>query len=725
MTETALRLAGLTRYGQVNFTEDDVRLLDVGFWRDVWRRSRLQAVLLNCGGIMAYHPTGLTGHPVAAGVDRRDLFGEMVAAAREMGIEVVGRLDVGVVDQRFRDLHPTWMMADAEGRSRTLNEVTGGTWGRPGGYRIENEMYYTCINSGLFDDYLPALLAEVAERYDVAGFFTNGFPTVALASPSTRMLCHCDRCTTLWADYAGGAPFPTRDDPADPVFRRYVRFLREMSLARFRALRRHVKAISPGLSFNTSAVPAVSGGLPWTEWVAELDVLFCDNQDRSADYGRTVPSHGLWEVGLSSELLRSVSDGKPALRVQSTARMRGGGRHSSKNPAELRLQRALALAHGELPVWHAVSGRQHSRRWLDGVVAFDQWLADNTSVLAGGRSLADVGVVWSQESAWLQNWNAALPGPVFRDALSGWHLALSRARVPAQLVLADGIESFSGLRVLVLPSSLALTAQAVARIVGFAQGGGAVVVCGTAGMLDEWGVPYEGDPIGSLVGVTRDADAITGPEAVSYLRLDGDPVARSLLPAHGDDDVVPGGTWLVPFHTELAETALKWNEAEFMIPTHAAGLPAASHRPSLARRTTPVRSAYLAVDLDARFFTYRGIEHRRLLAGLVRWGLAPAGPTFEVEGAGVVDVRGWRTGDELVIVVTNLDNHGAHDEPVEEFRPVGPLRVRVRGASPVGAEARLHREGGSTKLVDDDGALAFVLDRVVDFEVATLPGGAR
>ncbi|ADJ48980.1 hypothetical protein AMES_7154 [Amycolatopsis mediterranei S699] len=725
MPATELRLAGLTRYGQVNFTEDDVRLLDVGFWRDVWRRSRVQVVLLNCGGIMAYHPTRLSGHPVARGVDRRDLFGEMVTAARELGIEVVGRLDVGVVDQHFRDLHPTWMMTDASGRSRTLNDVTGGTWGRPGGHRIENEMYYTCINSGLFTDYLPALLTEVAQGYDVAGFFTNGFPTVALASPSTRMLCRCDRCTELWADYAGGVPFPAADDPADPVFRRYVEFLRETSLARLRALRSHVKEISADLSFNTSAIPGVSGGLPWTEWAAELDVLFCDNQDRSPDYGRSAPSHGLWEVGLSSELLRSVSAGKPAVRVQSTARMRGSGRHSSKNPAELRLQRALALAHGELPMWHAVSGRQYSRRWLEGVVEFDQWVAENGSVFADRRSLADVGIVWSQESAWLQDWGGALPGPRFSDALNGWHLALSRARVPAQLVFADGIASFTWLRVLVLPSSLVLSARAVERVVRFAREGGAVVVCGAAGMLDEWGVPHEGDPIGTLVGVTRDPAAMLGPEAVSYLHLDGDPVARSLLPGLGDDDVVPGSTWLVPFRAGSAETALMWNEGEFVIPTHAAGLPRAGGRPTLARQATPVRSAYLAADLDARFFTYRAVEHREILAGLARWSLAPAGPTIEVDGPGVVDVRSWCTADEVVIVVTNLDNPGAQDEPVEEFRPVGPLRVRVNGTAVAGGDAHFHRERRSAKLaIEDDGAVTFVLDRVVDFEVATLPGGA-
>ncbi|WP_278235818.1 beta-galactosidase trimerization domain-containing protein [Isoptericola sp. AK164] len=720
-TTRGTRLDGITRIGQVNLTEDDVRLLDVDYWADLWARMRLEAVLLNCGGIMAYHPTRLAGHPVAQGVPGRDLFGELVDAARAQGVEVIGRLDVGVVDQRFRDLHPEWMMTDAEGRSRTLNDVTGGTWGQPGGHRLENEMYYSCINSGLFTEYLPDLLSEVVDGYDVAGFFTNGFPTVALAPPSLRMACYCDRCLARWRAFSGSVDYPVADDPSDPTFRQYVRFLRTTALERMRDLVAFTRRLGPGLSFNTSAVPNLGGGLPWNEWARELTLVMCDNQDRSGDYGRTTPSHGLWEVGLSSEVVRSVAAGRPAGRIQSTARLRGGGRHTSKEPAELRLQMAEALAHGELPVWHAVSGKQHNRRWVDGVVEFDAWLAENAEVLTDRRSVADVGIVWSQESAWLQAWGAATPGPAVGDAVAGWHLLLSRCRIPNQLVLADGTESLDGLSALVLPSGLALSTKAVSRVERFVAEGGHLLVVGTAGLVDAWGAPHPGDPVGALVGIRRTAPPPDGFDLVSYLHVGDEPFVRRMLPELAPDEVVAGGNWLVGFDRvdDTVSTAMEWNRSEHMIPTHAAGLPPAGGQQALAWHEDGGRRAFLGADLDARFFVDRATEHRAVLGGLASWALGAEGPTVTVAGDGVVDVRSWHTAHGVAVALVNLDNPGAQDEAVEHFRPVGPLTVRVRGVDPR-ATVRLTRAAADVVPTTTDHHLEFVVDQVVDFELALL-----
>lgn len=718
MTAIRSRLAGLTRFGQVNLTTEDVRLLDVDFWVDIWKRTRLQAVLLNCGGIMSYHPTALEGHPQAPGVDSRDLFGELTSAARALGIEVVGRLDVGVVDQRFRDLHPEWMMADAAGNSRTLNAVTGGNWGQPGGYRLENEMYYSCINTGLFTEYLPDLLTEVAERYDVAGFFTNGFPTVALASPSLRMACHCPRCRALWLAFSGVEEYPRADDPSDPLFRKYVAFLRESSLDRMREVTSHTRTLGPGLSFNTSAIPSLRGGLPWNEWMDEVEFVVCDNQDRSADHARTSPSHGLWEVGLSSEIIRSVAGRHTAGRIQSMSRMRGSGRHSSKNPAEIRLQMSEALAHGEFPIWHAVSGHQRSRRWVESVVEFDSWLADNDHALAGRRSLADVGIVWSPSSGWLQDWGAAPAGPSFTDAVAGWHLLLSRTRTPSQLVLAGGREGWEGLRTLILPSGLALDAASVARIGQFCADGGGLIVSATAGLTDEWGAAHPGDPIGGLVGVTRRAPDPASFDLVSYLHVGDDPFVRALVPDLDADEVIAGGNWFTDFESD-GSTGLIWNEAENMIPTHAAGLPESSGRPALAwSEKAGSRRAFVAADLDARYFAYRAIDHRGVLGGLVGWTLGPAGRSVVVDGTGLVDVRSWWTDDGIAVALVNLDTPGANDEAVEEHRPIGPLTVRITGIDGA-ADVRARRTGSATVSAAADGIIVEIRE-VVDFEVVAV-----
>jgi hypothetical protein len=45
------------RWGQVNLKEDDPLTLDVDFWVDYWRRTKIQGVTLNAGVGVAYYPT--------------------------------------------------------------------------------------------------------------------------------------------------------------------------------------------------------------------------------------------------------------------------------------------------------------------------------------------------------------------------------------------------------------------------------------------------------------------------------------------------------------------------------------------------------------------------------------------------------------------------------------------------------------------------------------------
>src|SRR6266481_4804893 len=43
------------RWGQTNITEADAANYDVGWWRDYWKRTRVQGVIINAGGIVAYY----------------------------------------------------------------------------------------------------------------------------------------------------------------------------------------------------------------------------------------------------------------------------------------------------------------------------------------------------------------------------------------------------------------------------------------------------------------------------------------------------------------------------------------------------------------------------------------------------------------------------------------------------------------------------------------------
>src|SRR5215467_345510 len=100
--------ATMRRCGQINLNERDALSADVGAWMDYWASLRVSTVLLNGGGIVAFYPTQVPYHHRSPFLGSRDLFGEMVAAARRRGLHVVARMDPDLAYQDALDTHPEW-----------------------------------------------------------------------------------------------------------------------------------------------------------------------------------------------------------------------------------------------------------------------------------------------------------------------------------------------------------------------------------------------------------------------------------------------------------------------------------------------------------------------------------------------------------------------------------------------------------------------------------------
>ena len=45
------------RWGQTNITELDVTHYDIPWWREYWKRTCVQGIIVNAGGIVAYYPS--------------------------------------------------------------------------------------------------------------------------------------------------------------------------------------------------------------------------------------------------------------------------------------------------------------------------------------------------------------------------------------------------------------------------------------------------------------------------------------------------------------------------------------------------------------------------------------------------------------------------------------------------------------------------------------------
>src|SRR5262249_26524867 len=63
------------RWAQTNISEIDPTQYDIAWWRKQWKRTCVQGVIINAGGIVAFYPTKIPLHHRAEFLGDRDLYG--------------------------------------------------------------------------------------------------------------------------------------------------------------------------------------------------------------------------------------------------------------------------------------------------------------------------------------------------------------------------------------------------------------------------------------------------------------------------------------------------------------------------------------------------------------------------------------------------------------------------------------------------------------------------
>ncbi|MBL8222668.1 MAG: beta-galactosidase, partial [Bryobacterales bacterium] len=187
------------RWGQTNITEKDPVRYDIGWWRQFWKRTEVQAVIVNAGGIVAYYPSKFPLHYRAQFLNGRDLYGELVKAAHEEGIFVMARMDSNRTTEDFFRAHPDWFTRDRGGNP----------------YRAADK-YVTCINSPYYEEYLPAVLKEIIERSHPEGITDNSW-----AGMGRENICYCDNCRRSF-QAAEKLDLPGQADWNDRAYRRWI-----------------------------------------------------------------------------------------------------------------------------------------------------------------------------------------------------------------------------------------------------------------------------------------------------------------------------------------------------------------------------------------------------------------------------------------------------------------------------------------------------------------------
>ena len=671
------------RWGQTNITEIDPQHYDLDFWREHWKRTKVQGVIINAGGIVAYYPSRFPLQYRAQHLNDRDLFRDVAQAAREGGLTILARMDSNRADEPFYRAHADYFAIDAAGQP----------------YRAQ-ERYVACVNSPYYREYLPQVLREIVERYHPDGFTDNSWSGLGRGS-----ICYCSHCTRKFRE-ATGLELPRQADWENESYRRWIKWSYACRLEVWDVNNAVTRAAGGedclwvGM-MNANPIGCSRAFRDLRGLGSRLQILMCDHQSRDR-------LNGFEQNALNGKLLHGVI-GQDKIIPESMAMYTRGERpfRVGSNPAnESRTWMIEGLAGGISPWWHHIGARHEDRRQYQTAEPVMRWHEANEQYLYDRRPVASVGILWSQE-------NIDFYGREDADELialpwRGITAALTRARIPYLPVHADQVEeSADQLSTLILPDLGAMSDAQCAAVRRFVQKGGGLLATGRSSLFTEWGDRRDDFALADLFGAhaasgTQTSAPVAGQSwevhtAHTYLRLvpelNQEPQGsraildvRSPLSRHpalrGFDltDILPFGGKLETVTADPAAQVLATFVPPFPIypPEFAWMRTPRTNAPGLIVRQPPSggRVAYLAADLDRCHGRSFLPDHADLLANLVGWTAADRIP-LSIKGPGYLDCHLYRQGPRLILHLVNLTHARAWPMYVEDALPAGPLEIVI------------------------------------------------
>jgi hypothetical protein len=630
---------------------------------------RANAVVISAGGYLAYYPSEIDGHHVSALLNGRDFVGEVTGRAQAAGLRVIARVDFSVIRERELRAHPDWAARDAAGATI------------PG--RGQPDLYATCPNSPYRGaGFALPVLREILGRYAVDGFHVNsgGWPTH----------CHCEHCQVGFRD-AMVAALP-RAPEADPLlWAQYVewRYARVAdSLAR---MREAVRELDPdamltgefGLRGGSYSLPLMAPTVSALQFHTG-DVAGAERRVRS-------------EAGLAARYARTVKrDAQPIINLKVYVRNQDGWPRAMVPPAEYRLWLWQALANGAgLKVPFTGTLDQDDRRNVPAVGEVFGLMERHPEVYREARPVASVALVWPGRT--FDHWRGPAPGGVapggdLLAAFNGMYSLLVDEHVPFDVLADSQLTSArlaeGGYRALVLAGAACLDDVAVVAVTEFVRAGGGLLLTGWTGWADAAGQLRAAPALAEMGGVRPlDVPAPLGPGL--YLAcgdkgmMVSDGALTGILAASGLDGVglvLAAGPAPPLAATASAVESLPLVRHRHILPLERTDEPEPTGCAGIVLGAAGAgRVATVAPPLDALYWRWGLVDHRRLLGELLRWcagvdGTASGWPV-ETEAPGTVEVTLARGDRRRIVHFVNATGPA----PLQEVIPVdvGVTRVRL------------------------------------------------
>lgn len=717
----------ITRWGQTNITEPDPATYDITWWRSYWKRTNIQGIIVNAGGIVAYYPTKIPFHRKAEFLGDHDIFGELCRCAHEDGLAVFARMDSNRAHEELYNAHPDWFAVDISGKP----------------YKA-GDLFVTCINSPYYEVHIPSIMEEIITLYHPEGFTDNSWSGLGRDS-----ICYCKNCKISFAEKQG-LDLPVKADWDDKSYRQWIKWNYKRRLEIW-DLNNSVSRSRGGkdciwAGMNSSSISGQCRSFrDYKEICSRAEIIMLDSQARS-------DTEGFQQNGISGKMIHGLL-GWEKLIPESMAMYQAGRptfRYASKPVNEARMWMTEGIAGGIQPWWHHVGAYHEDRRMYKTAAPVMSWHKTNEKYLINRFPVANVGIVWSQQNTDFYGRDSA--EQVVELPWRGITQALIRSRIPFLPVHADHIERDSKLlSLLILPNLGLMTDDQVNSVREFVRNGGNLMATGESSLYDGWGDPRADFALADLFGthitgkvpsLSEDKDANRFSETKhTYLRLfpelrgslDGphnnseppaDRERHPILKGFEETDIIPYGGTLVPLDTEKKTSVLLTFISPFPIyppETSWMRIPK-TNIPGLIINESDQgsRVAFLPADIDRQFGRYNLPDHGNLLSNLVKWCVDWKLPLF-VEGPGLIDCYIYRQENRLILHFINLTNAGTWRQPVDDLIPVGPLNVRVRLPEGfTGNNIEMLVSGNKSKAIIKGRWGTFDISSVTDHEVVVM-----
>ena len=688
------------RWAQLTLVEDDPGQYDLQFWLDYFKRTHSDAACLSAGGCVAYYPTKVPLHYRSKFLGNRDCFGELVSGCRKLGMNVIARTDPHAAHEDVYEAHPDWIAVTEEGKKRRH-------WADP-------ELWVTCALGPYNFEFMTAVTREIVEMYKVDGIFSNRW--------SGSGMCYCEHCTRNFKVFSG-LDLPRTNNPLNEARRQYIIWRQQRLFELWRLWDGEVRKINPNASFIANAGGGALSDLDM-KTIGELaPTIFADRQARR---GLMPP----WMNGKNGKeyvatMGRKAIAGIFSVGVEEPYRWKD----SVQNSEEIRLWVMDGTAHNLRPWFTKFNGKVIDRRWLKTVEDLYEWHFRNERYLRNERSLAEVAMVYSQQTATFYGGDQARAK--VEDHSLGFYQALIEARVPFDMVhdqLLDA-EHLKNYRTLILPNIAALSDRQCQQITGFVERGGNLIATHETSLYNEWGQRRKDFGLASLFGATFDGRLESGIHN-SYLNIEKDSRTGEFHPiVHGLEDatrIINGVQWVhVKPRDAFARAPLTLVPSYPDLPMEQvwARVPHTDIPGVFARQIGRSRVVYFPFDLDRTFWEVLSEDHLKVLQNSVKWAHLEEQP-LTVTGRGVLDLSLWKQQSSITVHLVNLTNPMMMKGPVREVIPLTEQRVRIR--LPRGSRTKAVRflvSGKSPVWKETDGFVTATVPSIELHEVIALDLG--